>query len=231
VYRLNQQDGSQVIGQNGEPKRAYTNDDIAEYARMWTGFVEQYNRGNIEQGASSNQVDPMIINMLEYRDVFPKMGLNRRYIGDRYPLCADLQVDHFHKDGAKYLLLGKNPRPDLLEDPVEWDEEITAQRFILQPNGGNSIFAKLRNSQNPAGCQYDARLCWTKLFSVAARNAPLTRSGGWSKLVGCTMDIFARRTFTKHSSRMPEWLSRDLISLKCADPRTRKLNQRLIAAP
>lgn len=219
LYRLNQ-DGSQVIGQNGDPERTYTNDDIVEYARVWTGFVAQFNRGNTEQGAYTNQVDPMVINM-EFRDVFPKMGLNRQYIGDGYPLCADLPDAHFLEKGAKYRLLGRKPRPDLLEDPEEWEEESAAQRFVLQPNGVNSLFFKLCKSQNAASCQYDATvlldetvLCNGEECSVDT--VRVVQVGGMYYEYIRPPCVY--QAFFDNARMVHQRFSR--YDLKCADPRT-----------
>ena len=44
---------------------------------------------------------------IEWRDHFPKMGLNGQYIGDGYQLCKDLPADSFLRKGAKWKLLGK----------------------------------------------------------------------------------------------------------------------------
>ena len=50
LYRLNK-DGTEVLDGAGEAQRVYTNDDIEEYARAWTGFIRQGRRGNIEEMA------------------------------------------------------------------------------------------------------------------------------------------------------------------------------------
>merc|ERR1712232_189391 len=92
-------DGSLVIGKDGCTP-TYTNDDIAEYARAWTGFTPRALRGNIEAENIHNHVDPMKIEV-EYRDMFPKMGMNGKYIGDQYPRCSDRPAQHFLKRGAK----------------------------------------------------------------------------------------------------------------------------------
>ena len=47
VCMLNQ-DGSEVLGENGVCKPSYTNDEIVEYSRVWTGFKKENARGNIE---------------------------------------------------------------------------------------------------------------------------------------------------------------------------------------
>ena len=43
-------DGTKVLGATGEPILTYTNDEISEYARAWTGFRMHSRRGNIESG-------------------------------------------------------------------------------------------------------------------------------------------------------------------------------------
>lgn len=57
LYQLNQ-DGTPKLNDQGETNRTYTNDDIEEYARVWTGFLRQGERGNIEK-LNGNQIDPM----------------------------------------------------------------------------------------------------------------------------------------------------------------------------
>ena len=47
VCKLNQ-DGSEVMGVNGVCEPSYTNDEITEYSRAWTGFKKEKERGNIE---------------------------------------------------------------------------------------------------------------------------------------------------------------------------------------
>lgn len=155
LYQLNL-DGSQVVGPNGGPVRVYTNDDIVEYARVWTGFEARRERGNVES-LYLNQIDPMRI-IMDHRDVFPKMGMDRRYVGDGVPLCADLPSNHFLMKGATYRLLGPRSSPELVEDPEEWEAESIAQRFKLQPAGSNSLFTKLCGSQNPSNCKNKAKV-------------------------------------------------------------------------
>ena len=144
-------DGSQVVDQNGEAVRVYTNDDIVEYARVWTGLVRRGRRGNIEDAVDYNRIDPMQINV-GYRDILPKMGLDRKYIGDGVPLCADLPSKHFLKAGATYRLLGRTPTPESQGDPIEWASDILAKRLKLQSNGGSTLFSMLCGSQNPTNC-------------------------------------------------------------------------------
>ncbi|KAL7561162.1 hypothetical protein ACA910_011983 [Epithemia clementina (nom. ined.)] len=146
LYELND-DGTQVLDTNGLPIQTYSNNDIMEYARVWTGMRQQDGRGNIDN-AFSNRVDPMKI-YVPYRDVFPKMGLNQEYIGDGYPLCADLPKYHFLKKGAKYILLGSNPMPELQPDNP-WDEQ--AIRFKAEPLG--QLHITLCGSSDSSSCTY-----------------------------------------------------------------------------
>jgi hypothetical protein len=48
LYMLNN-DGTHVLDQDGNPISTYSNGDITEYARLWTGFQRQSKRGNIEE--------------------------------------------------------------------------------------------------------------------------------------------------------------------------------------
>ncbi len=55
--------------------RTYTNKDITEYAKVYTGFRRRGMRGNIEdpdERWTNNQVDPMNIDS-ERKDHFPKV--------------------------------------------------------------------------------------------------------------------------------------------------------------
>lgn len=71
-----------------------------------TIFKPQGVRGNVDERESTNSIDPMKVR-IEWRDHFPKMGLNGQYIGDGYQLCKDLPADSFLRKGAKWKLLGK----------------------------------------------------------------------------------------------------------------------------
>jgi uncharacterized protein (DUF1800 family) len=151
LYRL-QPNGNQVRDAQGQPVQAYSNEDIVEYARAWTGFKSQPQRGNIEVD-SENRVDPMTIDET-WRDRFPKMGLNRRYIGDGYPLCADLPDKHFLSKGATYTLLGRSPLPLRQRDPTDWLNDPNVKRLKLQQNGTNCLFAKLCGATTPDTCRF-----------------------------------------------------------------------------
>jgi hypothetical protein len=152
MFQLNA-DGSQKLDSKKAPILAYSNDDIIEYARVWTGFVNRVVRGNIENLYGSNRVDLMRINM-EFRDIFPKMGLNRKYIGEGMPLCSDLPKQHFLKPGAVYRLLGSLPNPSLVTDPDAWKSDPLVKRVKLQNNGVKSLFTKLCGSEDSSRCNF-----------------------------------------------------------------------------
>jgi Protein of unknown function (DUF1800) len=152
MYKM-RQDGTLILDSKGFPIRAYTNDDIVEYARVWTGFETRLHRGNVENVNRYNLIDSMKINM-EFRDFFPKMGLDRKYIGDGYPLCADLPEKHFLKTGATYRLLGSTSTPELVNDPKQWASDSRTIRLKLQSSGPDSLFAKLCGSVDPNACNY-----------------------------------------------------------------------------
>ena len=132
MYELNP-DGTRKLDENSRFISSYSNDDIMEYARVWTGFRQAKPRGNIEN-ALYNNIDPMEIHV-PWRDVFPKLGLGQKYIGDGYPLCVDRPKHHFLKKGAKYILLGHNPLPELQKDTESWAVDPWAIRFVANPAG------------------------------------------------------------------------------------------------
>ena len=54
-------DGSPMLDSHENEIPTYSNDDITEYARAWTGFTQQQPRGNVEdRNSSENGIDPMV---------------------------------------------------------------------------------------------------------------------------------------------------------------------------
>ncbi|KAL7569362.1 hypothetical protein ACA910_010449 [Epithemia clementina (nom. ined.)] len=150
--------GLVMLNEDGTPAdggaNTYSNEDIMEYARVWTGFQRQHRRGNIENGSWDNKIDPMQIRV-GWRDLSPKMGLQGKYIGEGLPLCSDLPEKHFLKAGAKYRLLGKRAFPELQkqQDWESWEGNPAVKRFKADPNG--DLYLKLCNSDG-AKCNYAA---------------------------------------------------------------------------
>jgi cullin-associated NEDD8-dissociated protein 1 len=107
LWKLND-DGTPVVGTDGEPVSTYDNDDIATFARVWTGFDLQPTRSNValQNGrGSENYNDPMAIKP-SWRDKFPKAKLDSGYLGDGVPLCSELQPRYFLSKGAHYRYIG-----------------------------------------------------------------------------------------------------------------------------
>ena len=61
VWKLNI-DGTVVRDSGGSPIPTYTNDEITQYARVWTGFTRAPVRGSIEGLGLVNHIDPMLLN-------------------------------------------------------------------------------------------------------------------------------------------------------------------------
>jgi hypothetical protein len=218
MYKL-KNDGSRVLESNGNPVRAYTNDDIVEYARVWTGFETRALRGNVEN-LFANNIDPMRINV-EYRDVFPKMGLDRKYIGDGVPLCTDMPAKHFLKKGATYRLLGRSPAPLLMSDPKEWLTDKLTKRMKLLPNGVNSLHYKLCGSRSASTCTQKPTIvlnanlgCFNTECSVDTVRVVEVGTGIYYEYVPmpCVYQAFYQNA--KMIVRSREWWD-----LTCADPR------------
>ena len=146
-------DGTHVLDPTTKsPIPTYDNTNIQTFARAWTGFdrVQQI-RGNIEPDWV-NRMDPMAINGY-WRDAYPKLDLNQGYIGDGYPLCADLPNQQFLREGATYRLLGSSKVPDLHSQPKWWPENANVKEFQLAPS--SNLYEKLCNANNQ-GCVFKA---------------------------------------------------------------------------
>ena len=101
-------DGTPIVDPStGIPYPTYTQDDIVDYARVWTGFESASWRTNSVDERGSNAFDPMRINV-RYRDVMPKnkLGRDKGYLGDNYPLCNTLPPRSWLMEGARYRFVG-----------------------------------------------------------------------------------------------------------------------------
>lgn len=103
LWKLNE-DGTRVQ-ESGRDVPTYSNEHIMNFARVFTGFDEQPDRDNIEWVWNQNFIDPMRI-QARWHDVYPKPDLDGGYLGDRYPICADLPAGYFLNRGARYEFLG-----------------------------------------------------------------------------------------------------------------------------
>jgi len=137
-------DGTPIKSKDGTVKQTYTNLDVMDNARAWTGFDRQLFRGNIESLSKYiNRIDPMRIHP-QWRDIMPKADIYGGYIGDGYPLCVDLPRQQFLKIGARYRLLGNISTPELQLDPHEWSS-LDIKRVILKKSS-SSLYAMLCGS-------------------------------------------------------------------------------------
>lgn len=152
LYKLHE-NGTPVLDDEGKPLRTYTNSDITEFARIWTGFTRQSGRGNVEdRDPSKNSIDPMRIK-ISWRDQLPKMGLDGKYVGDGYVTCDDLPKDSFLRKGAKYRLLGKTKISDLQRLPVSGVTDASNISVTVLPQGSR-LKTKLCGSFNDSLCTY-----------------------------------------------------------------------------
>ena len=146
LYQLNE-DGTQVIDSSGKPLQTYTNDNIMEFSRVFTGFQRQAVRGNYEEyrtGSSSNKIDPMKL-VPAYRDPFPKSNLYGGFIGDGYVRCVDLPSQSFLKRGAVYTLRGGSPLSEYRTDPsATYYARDDVERFELDTN--SALYQLLHNN-------------------------------------------------------------------------------------
>jgi len=88
----------------------------------------------------------MTQNSIEQKDWFPKISFDTKYIGDQYPLCADLPGRHFLQKGAKFVALGGNNLGRYHHDPNSYYLDDEVQKLQLNFEGGASV--------NPAGSPF-----------------------------------------------------------------------------
>lgn len=106
-------DGTPKLDASGNQIQTYDSEEIQSFAKAWTGFYRQGDRGNTER--RTNYFDPMRI-YPDRRDMFPKMDLYHGHLGDTYPLCSALLPRSFLRPGAKYRYLGRGSRSELQYD-------------------------------------------------------------------------------------------------------------------
>jgi hypothetical protein len=130
------------------PIDTYSNVDIVAFARVWTGWSKQGMRRNIQGGAESrNYIDPMRLHA-DRRDPFPKTKLQGGYLGDGFPLCAELPNRAFLLRGAKYEkigghsnLVGREKFDDLAGGGTTTNE--TVRPHFAPSRGSSQLYAAL----------------------------------------------------------------------------------------
>lgn len=159
LVKLNN-DGTPALDANNNTIATYNNDEIQEFARVWTGFRRQQQRGNVEErGINMNTIDPMAIH-LPWRDQYPKMGLNGKYIGDQYALCFELPSNSFLKRNAKYRLLGKAKVSDIQKIPPEINP--------LTLDKSSPLYSQLCQQNANGKCSYPAVVYLSSDFNCHA---------------------------------------------------------------
>jgi hypothetical protein len=123
LWKLNE-DGT-IKRKESDPnvfQETYTDQDIVDFARIWTGFDTQPLRSNIERLTRDvrNMHDPLQVKPA-WRDKLPKTKLDAGYIGDGYPLCFELGSQPWRRPGAKFVYTGTTSIEGTLvdtQDPV-----------------------------------------------------------------------------------------------------------------
>ena len=173
VYLLNMDGTLKVSPSTGLPIPTYRNTDIQTFARSWTGFLRQSARGNIENWDwYPNRIDPMAINP-RWRDVFPKMDLYGGYIGDSYPLCADLPKRQFLNIGAKYILLGSSAVPEYQTGDEWWTEGWWAASnkvvSLALNSTSSALYSALCNAGSDSKCRYQPVVTLNQTFNCQGK--------------------------------------------------------------
>lgn len=233
LWKLND-NGTRQLDASGKPIETYTNADILDFARVWTGFDRQRYRTNngMEEGQfglPSNNVDPMQIRP-QWRDRLPKAKLDSGYLGDGYPLCDELPPQSFLRKDARYEYTGDfSVEGDLLDDEV--GPVGLRGRFAPTPNVSALHQALCAPSAaNKGACTFPLRVILSK--NLACRGKECTTERIISvKIVDPVANV------TKYYSYVPpacvrltffndgRLLKRASTRSQCADPVTR------VAAP
>lgn len=157
--------GTRKTGGDGEPIPTYNNDNIMAFARVWTGFFQQASRGGYEiRGGPGHQnlIDPVYLKS-SVRDVFPKVDLDNRFLGDHYPLCGDLPRAAFLRPGAKYRQLG-NALPTEQTDPTSWQGMgNSTPRLVLSP-ASSALYSLLCAAESGGVCTFPLEVAVTSIL-------------------------------------------------------------------
>eukprot|EP00804_Cyclotella_cryptica_P019763 CCRYP_009664-RA/>CCRYP_009664-RA protein AED:0.11 eAED:0.11 QI:135/1/0.94/1/1/1/17/0/2177 len=147
LLKLND-DGTPVLDRFEKRVANYEQKHIFSAAKIWTSFGPSVRRGNYEDldWSGTSYLDPLVLKDVSERDWFPKISSDGGYIGDKYPLCADLPERHFLRKGATFRLLGGSSTPLWHNDQVHWEGNPEVQRMSLYP--GSQLYNKLCNPTN-----------------------------------------------------------------------------------
>lgn len=143
LWKLND-DGTQKLDDQGQAMATYTNADIVDFARLWTGLDRQSRRNNqvdLRIG-TTNLVDPMVIKA-QWRDRFPKAKLDEGYLGDGYPLCDELPPQPFLREGTRY----------------EFTGDVSVEGDIMDAEAPNAAGIRKRFSPTPGLSALHRALC------------------------------------------------------------------------
>eukprot|EP01125_Pyxidicula_operculata_P014519 TRINITY_DN483_c0_g6_i1.p1 TRINITY_DN483_c0_g6~~TRINITY_DN483_c0_g6_i1.p1 ORF type:complete len:1985 (+),score=368.79 TRINITY_DN483_c0_g6_i1:207-6161(+) len=161
LWKLNE-DGTQVLDSNGNPISTYTNNDITEYARVWTGFDFQQTRSNVESiwgTDSQNLNDPLQLKPI-WRDVLPKTKLDSGYLGDAYPLCDSLPPLHWLKEGARFVFTGGKSVEGSIMDAEEPTKSGYRGRFA--PSRSSALYYLLCRPDSRGICTFPSEVVLNK---------------------------------------------------------------------
>lgn len=154
LWKLND-NGTQQLDSSGQPIETYTNADILDFARAWTGFDKQASRTNlgVHESHPENNLDPMQIKA-QWHDRLPKAKLADGYLGDGYPLCDELPARSYLTKGARFEFTGdksaEGPTLDA-EDPLVVGART---RFAPTPTTSVSLYNYLCAPQLGGACSF-----------------------------------------------------------------------------
>ncbi|KNC53335.1 twin-arginine translocation domain-containing protein [Thecamonas trahens ATCC 50062] len=151
------------LNDDGTPKRdaagnelpTYGQEDIVDYARVWTGFEGYtYRRNLIGTPEQDVGADAMLINPV-YHDRMPKLRLASAgggYIGDTYPICDELPGKPWLNKGARYTLVGPTSGSSYLDGNEHRLEPLTPVS-----DGSSGLFEALCGRMAPGSpCTFPA---------------------------------------------------------------------------
>jgi uncharacterized protein (DUF1800 family) len=239
LYKLNMDGTKQTVSgsSTGEIAQTYDSDDIITFARAWTGFSTQAFRTNLEARNgkdSGNHVDPMKI-LPASRDVFPKKGLDDGFIGDRYPLCAELPRRQFMHKGASYQYLGVDQPLTKRMDAIEWEKTMVDPARLVLDSTNSPLYVKLCGAATVGGkcafpsdvdlaaniddCKTNADVARTECYVDTVRSIQVvdtsTGDTAWYEYV---RPPCVELTFFDNAKRIRQVNGNDYIM--CADPTT-----------